>query len=217
MTWSQIQNDIASCAECTTRWPNDVCRPLAVGEIPNPPKRVKLLFVGVAPTAEKGGSRGGHFYASAKDKLRVGLFRLLDDAPFKLSVTGLSLADGNRRFFEAGLFFVNAAKVRPIKDSSPPHDCIRHCARRHLRAEIEHIAPEIVCFLGVDNAAPAAKELFGARMGSKPRQARLGSWSGLVAVAHQPLRGHLVRTKKIVRHLLAVRDRATASARKVTR
>lgn len=120
MTWGQIQIDIASCTECITRWPKDVCRPLAVGEIPDPPKRVKLLFVGVAPTPSEGGSRGGHFYASATDKLRIGLFRLLDDAPFRLSVSGLSLVDGNRRLFEAGLFFLHAAKVRPINDLSPP-------------------------------------------------------------------------------------------------
>ena len=161
MTWSQIQIDIASCGECTTRWPNDVCRPLAVGEIPDPPERVKLLFVGVAPTPEKGGSRGGHFYTSATDKLRIGLFRLLDDTPFNLSLSGLSLVDGNRRLFEAGLFFLPAAKVRPITELSPPHDCIRHCARRHLRVEIEHIAPKTVCFVGVGNAVPAAEELFG--------------------------------------------------------
>jgi hypothetical protein len=38
---------------------------------------------------------------------------------------------------EAGIFFVHAAKVPPINKLPSPHDCIRHCARRHLRAEIE--------------------------------------------------------------------------------
>jgi hypothetical protein len=43
-----------------------------------------------------------------------------DDAPFRLSLSGLSLVDGDRRFFEAGLFFLHAAKVRPINALSPP-------------------------------------------------------------------------------------------------
>jgi hypothetical protein len=88
--------------------------------MPQPPERVKLLFVGVAPTPEKGGSRGGRFCTSATDKLRIGLFRLLDDAPFNLSLSGLSLVDGNRRLFEVGLFFLHAAKVRPITELLPP-------------------------------------------------------------------------------------------------
>ena len=52
--------------------------PQGAGELD--PELVRVQFVGVAPTPEKGGSRGGHFYASAKDKLRVGLFRLLETA-----------------------------------------------------------------------------------------------------------------------------------------
>lgn len=204
MTWSQIQVDIASCAECTTGWANEVCRPLSVGEVPTPPERVRLLFVGVAPTPHEGRSRGAHFYSSVTDRLRVGVFRLLRHAPFNLSLSGLSLSDGNRSFFEAGLFLLHAAKVRPIRKLSPPHDCVRHCAGHHLRAEIEHLAPGGVCFIGLGNAAPAAEELFGAGVGSKPQQCRLGSWSGLVAVAPQPIRGHAPRTKEIVKHLLAV-------------
>src|SRR5262245_28474672 len=152
MTWNQIESEIASCTECVSHWPREVCQPLRVGEIPAPPGRVKLLFVGVAPTPSEGASRGGHFYASATDKLRIGIFRLLDDAPFRLSLSGLSLDEGNRKFLEPGLFFLHAAKVRPIHDLSPPHDCMRHCARRHLRVEIEHIAPQAICFVGLNNA-----------------------------------------------------------------
>ena len=146
---------------------------------------------------------GGHFYASSTDNLRVGLFGLLDQSPYNFSISRLSLADGNRRFFEAGLFFVHAAKVRPITDLSPPRPCTRYCARRHLRAEIEYIAPRAVCFLGETNAAPAAKELFGREVGSEPREGRLGSWSGLVAVSPQPVRNNRnrARAKQIVDRL----------------
>jgi uracil-DNA glycosylase len=180
-----------------------VCRQLAAGEIPAPPERVKVLFVGVAPTPEEGMTTGGHFFASATDNLRVGLFKLLDQPPYNFSISRLPLADGNRRFFEAGLFFVRAAKVRPIADLSPPRPCTRYCARRHLRAEIEYIGPRAICFLGETNAAPAAKELFGREVGSEPREARLGGWTGLVAVSPQPVRNNTnrIRAKQIVDRL----------------
>lgn len=201
--WEEIENDIASCNGCTARWPSQVCRPLSRREIPNPPKRVKLLFVGVAPTPHEGQSSGGHFYTSAADKLRVGVFRLLSNEPFDLSLSSLPLEEGSRRFVDAGLFFLRAAKVRPIRKLSPPHECIRYCARRHLGAEIEYIAPGAVCFIGLGNAAPAAEELFGAGVGWEPQARQLHSWSGLVALAPQPIRGHEVRTKMIVKRLLA--------------
>jgi len=206
MGWQQIQTNIASCAECTARWPSAVRRPLAVGEIPNPPEQVRLLFVGVAPTPDEGSSRGGHFYASANDKLRAGLFGVLSETPFNLPLSRLPVREANHKFFQAGFFFVHAAKVRPITTLSPPHDCIRHCARRHLKLEIEHLAPLAVCFLGLGNAAPAAQELFGAQIGTEPNEAKVGNWSGFVAVAPQPVRGNAPRIKNIVAELLRLSE-----------
>jgi hypothetical protein len=131
--------------------------------------------------------------------------KLLDKPPHNLSISRLPLADGNRRFFDAGLFFVHAAKVRPIRDSSPPDSCMQYCARHHLRAEIEYIAPNAVCFLGETHARPAAEELFGRNVGAEPRKARIGSWAGLVAVSPQPVRSNKFRdrAKQIVDRLLA--------------
>lgn len=197
MNWRSLQSAIASCADCVTRWPGEVCRPLSVGEIPTPPGKVEILLVGVAPTPEQGPDHGGHFYSSTADKLRAGVFRLLAGEPFNVPLMGLSLEEGNRRFFEAGYFFVHAAKVRPVVRLAPPRDCMRHCASRHLREEIALLEPTAICFMGKGNAGPAAATLFG-DAGSEPREATVGNWRGLVAVAPQPVRGHERTTREVL-------------------
>lgn len=145
--------------ECPRRWRDDVINPLALGQIPEPPPAVDILFVGVTPTAHEGRNKGAHFYSSSKDPLRMGLFSLLGRAEFGLNLAGLSLAEENKAFHEAGCFFVHAAKVRPIADPAPPSDAIAFCAARHLRYEILLLRPKAVCFLGVNNASFAAAAL----------------------------------------------------------
>jgi len=201
MTWSAIQSKIGACSDCSHLWPGEVCRPLMPGEIPDPPSRVRLLFVGVAPTPEQGPDSGGHFYTSTSDKLRAGLFRLLAKPPFDVQLTGLDLRRGNVAFFDASFFFVHAAKVRPVSASSPPKACVRFCAAKHLREEILALRPSAICFLGKGNATPAAKELFGDGVGADPLEVALEDWRGLVAVASQPVRGHEATTRTIVERL----------------
>jgi len=45
---------IARCGECCEKWSKDVTCPLSTFEMPDPPKVVDLLFVGVAPTTQEG-------------------------------------------------------------------------------------------------------------------------------------------------------------------
>jgi uracil-DNA glycosylase len=79
MKWQDAQKEIAVCQGCADRWKELVTQPLQVGEIPDPPPIVKILFVGVAPTNRKGENKGTHFYSAARDNLRKGLFRLLEE------------------------------------------------------------------------------------------------------------------------------------------
>ncbi|MFQ5961780.1 MAG: uracil-DNA glycosylase family protein [Candidatus Methylomirabilales bacterium] len=204
--WRRLQQDIAQCQECSSRWPGEVTRPLSLGEIPDPPQVVDILFVGVAPTPEEGPHRGTHFYSSPRDLLRLGLFRLLAEAEFGLPLLGVELEEGNRRFHAEGLFFVHAAKVRPVRNPAPPFDAIGFCALRHLRREIPVLNPRAVCFLGKNNASVAAEALFGRAIG-KAESVQLVGWSGLGVVADQPRRQWKPRTRAVIRQLWRVRER----------
>src|SRR2546422_8704665 len=95
--WCGLQKQIAQCRDCVSRWPTEVIRPLSVGEIPDPPRHVDVLFVGVGPTPQEGKFHGEHFYSTTGDLLRRGLFVLLEEK-CAVDLTTLSLADGNRAF-----------------------------------------------------------------------------------------------------------------------
>ena len=208
--WRALQREIVRCQECSRRWPDEVVRPLAVGEIPDPPDRIDILFVGVAPTAENGPSRGTHFYSSETDLLRTGLFRLLAERDFGVRLIGLGRDEGNRRFHEARCFFVHCAKVRPNDKPAPPVEVIQFCAQRHLKKEIAVLDPRVVCFLGKNNAAPVASDLFGQSIGETPERVQPEWWreGGLAVVALQPRRGWESRTKAVLK--LLWRGRPTA-------
>jgi uracil-DNA glycosylase len=201
MDWNSFQMEIAQCQECSSRWPDVVKRPLQVGEIPNPPSRVSVLFVGVAPTPDEGTSRGGHFYASTRDLLRRGLFALLEEK-YECALNSLSLSEGNTAFHKLGFFFVHAAKVRPISKSAPPQPLLKFCAQRHLRAEINFLHPQAICFLGKTNLSTVVKDLFGHPFGPRPQQATLGEWTGPVVMALQPRRGWKKSTRETLNQVL---------------
>lgn len=199
--WEQTQEEIAKCVDCIQRWPGHILQPLQMGEIPNPPADIRLLFVGVAPTPINGNSKGGHFYSSATDLLRGGLFHILEGL-FRTKLNGLSLPDGNAAFHTLNCFFLHCAKVRPLQDAAPPIDAIYFCAVRHLKREIQLLRPLAICFLGIGNATPAAKAIFGVEIHNDPRQVSLETWTGWVAVAHQPRRGWKRHTKVAIEQLL---------------
>jgi predicted nuclease of predicted toxin-antitoxin system/uracil-DNA glycosylase len=202
-----LQGRIARCQECMTANPGEVIRPLAVDEIPDPPSVVDLLFVGVAPTADQGESRGGHFYSDTCDHLRCGLFRILSEPEFGLGLVNLSLEEGNRRFHHAGCFFVHAAKVRPVVQQRPDNEVIAFCSRRHLAHEITLLQPRAVCFLGTTSLPKAVRGLFDDRIGVTPKHAHCDGWNGLVALTNQPVRGGEARTRETLRELWGGRQR----------
>lgn len=123
MKWQDVQKDISVCEECIRQWKGCVTEPLAIGEIPNPPPLIKILFVGVAPTNRTGRNKGAHFYSSAADNLRRGLFRLLKnnfDDPLK----ELNVEAGNAAFHRQGYFFVHAGKSRPVGQDAPAREAL---------------------------------------------------------------------------------------------
>lgn len=124
MRWQDAQRDISICEECVSRWRGRVTAPLQIGEIPDPPSFVKILIVGVAPTDLEGRNKGGHFYSSAGDNLRRGLFRLLNDR-FAIPLNGLSLEEGNQLFHGEEYFFVHAGKTRPVGWDASPLETLR--------------------------------------------------------------------------------------------
>ncbi len=202
--WRASQRDIASCTRCTDEWRDQVCEPLRVGESPRPPGRVKVLFVGVAPTPKEGKNRGGHFYSSATDPLRIGLFNALDEllGSTLSQQNKVGIGQGNAAFHSNGLYFVHAAKVRPIRQSAPGPRVMRYCAKRHLKAEIKLLEPEVVCFLGVNNALPAAEGLFGQVAGRELVEASLDDWTGKVIVAPQPVRAGKAGARAVIRGVM---------------
>lgn len=197
----RLQQDVARCEECVRRSEGGVARSLAADEIPDPPPEVDLLFVGVAPTADEGRSQGAHFYSDTCDNLRCGLFRLLADPGFGLSLRNLGLEEGNRRFHQAGCFFVHAAKVRPVSRQRPENAVIAFCSRRHLAPEIALLQPRAVCFLGATRLPTAVRGLFGDGVGAAPRPAGCEGWRGLVALTNQPVRGGETKTRETLRGL----------------
>lgn len=199
--WREIQSRIAHCGECCEKWPKDVTRPLGRSEMPDPPDVVNILFIGVAPTRQEGQNKGTHFYSSPQDPLRRELFRLLADEPFLLPRVGLKWEDGIRAFHEAKCFFVHAAKIRPLLKDAPPPAAIAFCAKRHLLDEIQVIRPKAVCIIGKSKVGPVTTKIFGTPLSEEPRTITVGTWTGLAAIAPQPVRGRAPQTKAVLSKL----------------
>ena len=199
--WHHSQSRIAQCMECCQKWPGDVVCPLGVSEIPDPPDVVKVLFIGVAPTRQGGTNNGTHFYSSDHDNLRAGLFSVLAMAPFDLPLTELFWKDAIKRFHDANCFFLHAAKVRPVLKDAPPAYAIAFCARRHLLDEIQIIQPRTVCILSKTKVGPLTEQIFGTPLFEDPQLLSIGTWTGLAAVAPQPVRAQASNTRAVLSKL----------------
>ncbi len=198
--WTACKHRIAACHECLDRWSSRVEHPLGVDEIPNPCPDVSILFVGVAPPplGTDDDDEVGHFYSNPCDRLRLGLFHVLDRV-FKTEMTKrnrVSREAGTTAFLDAGFFFLHAAKVRPCRGRlAPTRRIMRFCAKQHLPDEITLLQPRGICFLGATNAAPAAEAVFRHRIGEVPEQGEIRSangtdaWRGWVVATVQPVRG----------------------------
>lgn len=215
--WTALKKRVAACHECIDRWPSRVEPPLLANEIPDPRRDISILFVGVAPPPIgcEDDDDVGHFYSNPSDRLRLGLFNVLDHL-FESNITRqnrVSCDAGTAAFLDAGFFFVHSAKVRPCGGRlAPDREIMRFCAKQHLVQEIPILSPKAICFLGATNAAPAANAVFRRRIGELPEQVEIpggngiNGWRGWVAVTVQPVRGtkqgsNRDRTAKVIDHL----------------
>lgn len=215
--WTECKERIAACHDCLDRWSPRIEQPLGVGEVPDPRCPVSILFVGVAPPplGKDDDDEVGHFYSNPCDRLRLGLFHVLDSL-FKTYMTHRnrdSRESGTAAFLDAGFFFVHAAKVRPCRGrSAPTRRIMRFCAQQHLAEEISVLQPQGICFLGATNAAPAAEAVFQRQVGEMPEQGEIRTvdgnkeWRGWVVATVQPVRGtkegrNRVRAAKTIEQL----------------
>lgn len=229
--WAACKQRIASCRECLDRWPSRIEATLGVDEVPDPPPSISFLFVGVAPPPIGGDEddEPGHFYSDPCDRLRLGLFHVVDRVlATKLTQQNrISLEAGTTAFLNAGLFFVHAAKVRPVRGRlSPDRSTMRFCARRHLVDEIELLQPKAICVLGATKAGPAADTVFQRSIGEVPEKAAIRQtngervWGGWAAVTVQPLRGtkegrnreRVARVVERIREVLKPPDASSVTA-----
>jgi uracil-DNA glycosylase len=207
LQWRSIQQVIDGCEACTDDQSALVGSPLSVGEIPDPPAQVEVLFVGVAPTSQGGRHRGRHFWSNVTDPLRLGLFSVLDgllESQLRaINVRSKSAADDD--FRARKFFFVHSSKARPVPAQlkAPPEAVIASCARRHLVEEIMALRPQAVCFLG-HNTAPAAG-LLGLAVDDRIMTTTLRSetfeWLGTGLATVQPVRGGERRASAAIRRL----------------
>jgi hypothetical protein len=159
-----------------------------------PPSRVRVLFVGVAPPAN-----GRHFYTDPSDNLRRGLFAVLREL-------GRPCQD-IQGFIARGFFLIHTAKCAIRGTAEPDVRVSKFCSSRHLRKEIECVAPDGLCFLGKNIGFPVYKDLASAwstagdvefgivttlLLGGKPMDVIATAWPG---------RGHEVLTRTHVHAL----------------
>ncbi|SRR6266849_6750737 len=218
--WTECKKRIATCRECINRWSPRIEATLRVSEVPDPWCPVSILFVGVAPPplGQDGDQEVGHFYTNPYDRLRLGLFHVLDRI-FKTDMiqrNGESCEAGTAAFLHAGFFFLHAAKVRPCRGrSAPTHRIMRFCAQHHLAEEISLVQPQAICFLGKTNATAAAESVFRRKVNDKPVRGEIpdavGSkkWRGWVVTTVQPVRGTKQgpNSERTIRTIEQLRDR----------
>ena len=135
--WSQLQTMVSACTQCSTALPSIPvqCPPgvlYPAGIVP--PSSVKILFVAVAPP-----KTGVHFYTDPHDKLSRGLFEVLTC----LQRPCQTIND----FLSHDYFLVHTAKCAIRGTTSPDIAVSSLCAKTHLKAEIEDLLPDAVCWL----------------------------------------------------------------------
>jgi hypothetical protein len=82
------------------------------------------------------------------------------------------------------------------------------CARRHLAKEIVTLQPRAMCFLGATSLPKVTQALFGRRASAEPRLERCESWTGLVSLVDQPVRGWEDKTRAALTELWKGRRKA---------
>ena len=147
--WRDLQGAVHVCSRCDTQLPDAgvECPPgLLYPQGIEPPDRVRVLFVGVAPP-----ETGRHFYTDPKDKLRRGLFDVLQQL-------GRTCHDVPA-FIERGFFLVHTAKCAIRGTTDPSLPVSKFCASTHLCKEIECLEPDALCFLSKNVGFPVSAGL----------------------------------------------------------
>jgi hypothetical protein len=197
VAWESIQSDIAVCTRCKFDLPQIKvnCPPnLIFPDRISPPRHVKVLFVGVAPP-----EKGRHFYTDRSDKLLLGVFRTLGnlDRP----------CGGLEDFIDRGYFLVHACKCAIQGTTKPSKKAALLCSSIHLKAEVESLLPNAICFLSKKIGVPVMEALIGSWGG--PRQVEAGETvkvsvrgKSIVCMATlYPARGHEKITRKHLNEL----------------
>jgi len=182
--WVNVQAEIAECTLCTGRLPRlrVNCPPgqLYPDDV-QPPDRVKVFFVGVAPP-----QRARHFYTDSRDKLKLGLFSVLNRL-------GKPCNDVND-FLRHGFFLLHSAKCARENTPKPSRRVARLCSSHYLKREIEQLRSDAVCWLSK-------------KVGYEVCQALSGEWDvdkrivfgEVTQVTINGRRVHILATKKPIR------------------
>jgi hypothetical protein len=147
--WNQLQDQVARCTSCSTEFPdkNVECPPgklyPTATDIPDP---LQILFVGVAPPRH-----GEHFYSDPKDRLALGLFKILSELDRPCS--------NIEEFLGQGFFLTHTAKC-PLQGTWKPSKPVSmFCSSRFLTREIQILQPAAVCWLSKNVGYPVATSL----------------------------------------------------------
>jgi hypothetical protein len=198
--WKIFQDEIARCTLCRTELPHisvDCPRGTVYPETLERPSPIRVLFVGVAPP-----EKGRHFYADPKDRLKAGLFAVLD----KL---GVSCRDVDE-FVGHGFFLVHTAKCAIQGTTKPSRAVSRYCASQFLHREIEQLRPRAVCFLSKNVGYPVCLDLYQRWSGGEPppfgkvTAVTVGDMQVHLLATNWPGRGWQAETETHLRPLLEV-------------
>ncbi len=193
---STIERRFEGCTSCST----------AVAGVPVdfPPGRIyrddivpqaplDVLFVGVAPPR-----RGDHFYTDPADKLRKGLFDVLE----KLGRKCRDL----QQFVTRRFFLIHTAKCAIKGTSKPDLKVSGHCSSLYLIDEIEALRPRGICWLSKNVAGLVARDLSSSEVshaGSVLRTS-FGNVQAYTVSTSWPGRGWQADTERDLRALFEV-------------
>jgi hypothetical protein len=155
-SWSEIQDDIASCKECTSASKSIVVRRFDERtRMPDPlsyVEKLKLLMIAWSPPGGAKARSGFHFFynAESKDLMRPKLFTAFKRAGYK-GLREATASDAIENSLRYGLFLIPTVFRRCSRgesDSGPPRDLADHSFRAHAMQVFEYCNPEVVFLMG---------------------------------------------------------------------
>jgi hypothetical protein len=182
VNWTNLQGEMANCTLCRGQF-SEVSVQCPPGKLyPDPPRAVKILFVGVAPPR-----KGDHFYSNPSDKLRINLFPLLSSLDYQCRSPS--------EFLSHGFFLTHTAKCSVAGTWRANLALSLFCATQFLRQEIDLLKPQSVCILS-KNVGPKVADYLSRSWGngSGPdtgtvADIRITNGRTYLLVTSQPVRG----------------------------